>query len=85
MEGHNGDTLIARATPKCRAALHRGLRFLGRFEFVGQSALLADPSRGIKIFDAIDYGSNTQPFDVAKRVILKCFVDESVFLEEVSV
>ena len=84
MEGHNGETLIARATPKCRALLQKGLRFLGRFEFVGQSALLADPSRGIKIFDAIDYGPTRQPFDIGKRVILKCFSDESTFLEEVS-
>ena len=84
MEGHGGQTLIARATPKCRAVLQKGLRFLGRFEFVGQSALLADPSRGMKIFDAIDYGPNESPYDLAKRVILKCFSDESTFLEEVS-
>lgn len=85
MEGHSGQTLIARATPKCRAVLQKGLRFLGRFEFVGQSALLADPSRGIKIFEAIDYGPNESPYDLAKRVILKCFSDEATFEEEVSV
>eukprot|EP00977_Amphora_coffeiformis_P013605 scaffold3600_cov171-Amphora_coffeaeformis.AAC.10 len=82
MEGRRGETLIARATPKCRAALQKGLRFLGRFEFVGQSALLADPSRGIKLFDAIDYGPTKSPFDIGKRVILKCYADEETFLEE---
>lgn len=84
MEGYHGETLIARATPKCRAALQKGLRFLGRFEFIGQSALLADPSRGIKLFDAIDYGPTRSPFDVGKRVVLKCYADEATFLDEVS-
>lgn len=84
MEGNNGETLIARATPKCRASLQEGLRFLGRFEFIGQSALYADPSRGIKIFDAVDYGATEAPYDVAQRVILKCFADAEIFLEEVS-
>ena len=84
MEGHRGETLIARATPKCRAALQKGIRFLGRFEFVGQSALLSDPSRGIKLFDAIDYGPTKSPFDIGRRVILKCYADEKTFLEEVS-
>ena len=85
MEGRSGETLIARATPKCLATLQRALRFLGRFEFVGQSALLADPSRGIKIFEAIDFGSSQQPFDRPKKVILKCFSDEATFVDEVSI
>jgi hypothetical protein len=84
MEGHNGETLISRATPKCRAILQKGLRFLGRFEFVGQSAILADPSRGIKIFEAIDFGPSNDSYELGKRVILKCFADEATFLQEVS-
>lgn len=84
MEGYNRETLISRATPKCRAVLQRGLRFLGRFEFIGQSAILADPSRGIKIFEAVDCGPLDNPFDTGKRVILKCFSDETTFLQEVS-
>lgn len=83
MEGHNGETLIARATPKCCAVLQKGLRFLGRFEFIGQSALYADPSRGIKIFEALDYGPPEDPNELSKRVILKCFADSATYLEEV--
>lgn len=84
MEGLHGETLIGRATPKCRDTLQKGLRFLGRFEFVGQSALLADPSRGIRIFDAVDHGPSKDPFDVERRVILKTYASEATFLEEVS-
>lgn len=85
MESHNGSSVIARATPKCQVILQKGLRFLGRFEFVGQSALLADPSRGIKIFDAIDFGPSQDPYEVSRRVILKCYSDETVFSVEVRI
>ena len=84
MENNNGEPLVGRATPHCQAILQRSLRFLGRYEFVGPSALFADPSRGIKIFEALDFGAD-ESNHLGKNVTLRCYASEDTFLDEVSV
>ena len=83
---NNGDTVMMRATPQSRRALTQALRFVGRFEFIGNSALHADPSIGLKEFDALDFGGQLayQDFEEGRRVLLKCYALEEPFMNEVS-
>ena len=81
----NGGTVISRATPKCRFLLTQALRFVGRFEFVGSSALYTDSSIGLKEFDALDFGGATSNANEGRRVILKCYSLEESFQREVRV
>lgn len=78
-----GNTIIARATPMCRELLKNSLRFLGRFEFLGNGPLSADPDRGLKVFDALDFGGNAT--DEGKRVLLECYATVEGFESRVSV
>jgi hypothetical protein len=78
------DTLLSRATPKCREVLRRSLRFAGRFEFVGSNPIYSDEEIGLKVFDALDYGTPDDPDEDGRRVILKCFANGESFAEEVS-
>jgi hypothetical protein len=83
MKGGSDDTLISRATPKCRHVLQCALRFVGRFEFLGNSKVLSDEARGLRVFDALDYGTKRNPIPDGRRVLLKCFTREDVYLKEV--
>ena len=74
-ERGNEPTILDRATPKCREAMNRALRFLGRFEFVGDGPLFADMQTGFKAFDALDFGGNEE----GKRVLLECYQNEFDF------
>jgi hypothetical protein len=76
-----GESLLARATPKCRNVLQRSLRFLGRFEFV--STLLEEKST-YRLFEAIDFGTKEEPISDGRQVILKCYIEQDLFEHEVS-
>jgi hypothetical protein len=76
----SGETLLARATPKCRSVLQRSLRFLGRFEFVSAQSVDAPAFR---LFDAIDFGTRDIPIFDGKRVMLKCYIEQDAFELEV--
>ena len=78
---HHKDTVLSRATPKCSHVLTQALRFVGRFEFVGNDALHSDPTIGLKEFDALDFGANPEE---SRRVLLKCYSDQEAFLQQVS-
>lgn len=78
-----GNVVIERATPKCRAILSQALRFLGRFEFVGNGPIINDPSIGFKAFDALDFGGGENI--EGTRVLLECYDDEERFEQRVSV
>jgi ankyrin repeat protein len=83
---HSGTPVISLATPGCRHVLTWALRFLGRFEFLGNSPLMSDPSIGLQEFDALDFGervSTKRPNDEGKRVLLKCFSSEEYFISQV--
>jgi len=82
----SGETLLARATPKCRSILQRSLRFVGRFEFVGSADPVESQGDGLdlfRMFDAIDFGTRDEPFPEGKPVVLKCYVSEELYEEEV--
>jgi hypothetical protein len=76
----SGETLLARATPKCRMVLQRSLRFLGRFEFVSAQAV---ETKDFRVFDAIDFGPKAMPLPEGKRVSLKCYMEQELFELEV--
>lgn len=88
MEGRSNEhkgTVISSATPKCRQLLSQGQRFIGRFEFLGESALYSDPSIGLKEFEAYDYGdvSGGANVDDGRKVTLKRYSKKDPFLSEV--
>ena len=67
-------TVLDRATPKCREAMNQALRFLGRFEFLGEGPLFSDMQTGFKAFDALDFGGNEEGKpDVVKTAFLETF------------
>jgi hypothetical protein len=78
----SGHTVIARATPKCREVLSQALRFLGRFEFIGDGPIYSNPKTGFKTFDALDFGG--KDIEEGKRVILECYEDEEEFEQRVT-
>jgi hypothetical protein len=82
---HKG-TVITRATPKCRQVLTHALRFVGRFEFVGNDAVYSDPSIGLKEFHALDFGGSSSDHnqEEGRRVLLKCYSEQEPFLKQVS-
>ena len=88
LKASNGvETVLSRATPKCRLALTQALRFVGRFEFVGDSAVHTNTSIGLKEFDALDFGGEigkAQLTEEGRHVLLKCYTMEESFLREVS-
>jgi hypothetical protein len=75
-------SVLSRATPKCRQVLQHALRFLGRFEIIGDGPLECDESSGVTIFDALDYSETEN--DEGRRVILKCYSTEETFSDAVS-
>jgi hypothetical protein len=83
MPGGSDESLISRATPKCRNVLQRALRFVGRFEFLGNKQSQTDDARGLKVFEALDFGTKSHPIPDGRRVLLKCFAREDVYLKEV--
>jgi hypothetical protein len=78
------DMLLARATPKCKNALTRALRFVGRFEFLDSAAVYSDERAGMKAFNALDFGTHIDPAPDGRKVVLKCFTKEDTFRREVS-
>eukprot|EP00525_Craspedostauros_australis_P009584 CAMPEP_0198134106 /NCGR_PEP_ID=MMETSP1442-20131203/59909_1 /TAXON_ID= /ORGANISM="Craspedostauros australis, Strain CCMP3328" /LENGTH=371 /DNA_ID=CAMNT_0043795245 /DNA_START=109 /DNA_END=1225 /DNA_ORIENTATION=+ len=59
------------------------LRFVGRFEFIGSSAIASDPTSGLKIFDALDFGaSDDDMHNEGKRVLLSCYSQQQPFIEK---
>jgi hypothetical protein len=80
----DGAPVVSRATPKCREVLLRALRFVGRFEFLGNASINSDSKPGVKVFDALDFGTDKVPFADGRRVLLYCFATEDYYLEEAS-
>lgn len=77
MKDSSGSTVIARASPKCREVLNQALRFMGRFELVGNGPIVADAASGRAVFEALDFGEES--YEWGKRVLLECFENEEAF------
>eukprot|EP00980_Cylindrotheca_fusiformis_P008855 scaffold1888_cov120-Cylindrotheca_fusiformis.AAC.25 len=87
MEGgsvQNKGTVISRATPKCREVLSQAIRFMGRFEFVGNAPLYSDPDVGLKAFDGLDFGNGIASTDEGRRVVLNCYSMREPFLQQIA-
>jgi hypothetical protein len=69
--------------PLCRQVLLRSLRFLGRFEFRGESSVFSDTSQALSVFDAVDFGHGVDSIEGGRPVFLHCFSHESAFLSKV--
>ena len=80
----NSGTVISRATPKSKAALRKALRFVGRYEFLGSSPVHSDTTEGLKVFEALDFGTADAPIQDGKPVLLKCFSNEQSYMNEIS-
>jgi hypothetical protein len=80
----NDSSLILRATPKCRAALQSALRFVGRYEFLGDSPVQSNVTLGLKVFDALDFGTRLNPHPDGKNILLTCYSRYDTFRKEVS-
>ncbi|KAL3920284.1 MAG: hypothetical protein SGILL_003339, partial [Bacillariaceae sp.] len=74
----SGNTVIERATPKCHEVLSQSLRFLGRFELIGNGPLSSNPNNGLNTFDALDFGGHDSGKE-GKRVLLECYDEEESF------
>ena len=80
----NGGPVISRATPKCCQLLRKALRFVGRFEFLGNAAIYTDDTLGLKVFEALDFGAEEEPFKEGRRVMLQCYEREDKYRQETS-
>jgi len=83
-----GETLLARATPRCRGVLKRALRFVGRFEFMGSIDSTVSTEDGLvpyRLFNAIDFGTRNAPIPEGTPVVLKCYISEEYYEKEVSI
>jgi hypothetical protein len=83
MKSGSDDSILSRATPKCRKALQRSLRFVGRFEFLGSLTAQSDDTLGLKVFDALDFGTHLNPIAEGRRMLLKCYAREDLYSSEV--
>ena len=75
---------ISLAPAEIKDIMRKSLRFLGRFEFVSSDPLFVDAKIGLTIFDAMDFGSNRMSHQTPNRVLLRCYGDEDIFLDDVS-
>ena len=80
--GRNRDkgTVIIRATPKCKDILQRAIRFMGRFEFLGDFPIYSNPDTTLKAFQALDFGI---AHETGRKVTLKCYQSRNCFLQDV--
>ena len=82
----NAGTVITQATPKSKAALRNALRFVGRYEFTGSSPVHLDADLGLKVFEALDFGTGSDPDPAAngREVLLSCYSEEGPYLQEIA-
>lgn len=90
-EYDKGYTLLSRATPKCREALRRAMRLIGRYEFIGNTSSSSSRTSESKtsstsnkvLFDALDFGDEIHPIPLGKPVLLICYSNYDFFCNEV--
>jgi len=72
-------SVLSRATPKCKQVLQYAQRFMGRFEIIGDGPLECDESDGVTVFEALDYMDSENDDSDGRRVILKCYANDEAF------
>lgn len=78
------EMVLARSTPKCKNALLRALRVIGRYEFVESAPVYSDAKIGVTAFNALDFGNPNNPLPEGRRVLMKCFTNEEHYRRNVS-
>jgi len=76
LKDKQGNSIMTRATPKCKHELRKTLRFHGRYEFLGK---LPSSNNEVKEFDALDFGPENELRDEGRPVIVKYYEDDHVF------
>lgn len=84
VKNKSSETLISRATPRCKRILRESLRFAGRYEFVGSADKTGLP-QNVKAFDALDFGESDEGSDNARQVVLIYYENRRDYLRDVSV
>lgn len=79
----SGETLLQRASPRCKLAMETALRVAGRFEYDENKPLFVDNTRGLRIYDAYDHGDIDDGEAEGKKVSLRLFSNYKAFEEEV--
>ena len=85
VQGPSGGNLLQRATPFCKSILKESLRFAGRFEFDENLVVFEDSSRGLRVFEAVDFGTAEDAYVEGRDVLLKCYDNRQLFEQEVSI
>ena len=81
LKDRQGNSVMSRATPKCKHELRKALRFNGRYEFVGRPVTGPD---GVKVFEALDFGPEDDPKEEGGQVMIKYYGDRDTFTRAVS-
>lgn len=79
----SGETLLQRASPRCKLAMETALRVAGRFEFDESKPLSVDNTRGLRVYEAYDHGDIDDGEAEGKKVSLRLFSNYKAFEEEV--
>ncbi len=83
VKNSSGETLLQRASPKCRLAMQAALRVAGRFEYDETKPIFEDNMRGLRIYEAYDHGDIDDGEADGKKVSLRLFSNYKAFQEEV--
>ena len=75
------ETVVSCASPECGEFLRVSLLYVGRYELLGSETATQSP--GIKMIEALDYGTADTPLEEGRRVTLNCFVREELYTEKV--
>ena len=84
LKDKQGNSIMSRATPKCKLVLRTTLRFDGRYEFVGSAKAAKILGEEVKVFEALDFGSDEEPLEEGRKVTIKYFGNTDAFARAVS-
>ena len=84
LKDKQGNSIMSRATPKCKLVLRKTLRFDGRYEFVGSAKAAKILGEEVKVFEALDFGSDEEPLEEGRKVTIKYFGNTDAFARAVS-
>jgi hypothetical protein len=81
LKSRHGESVMNRATPQIKDVLRKALRFAERYEFIGG----ANPRQhGIKVFEALDFGTDDEPIIEGQKVFLEYHSQEESYERAVS-
>jgi hypothetical protein len=84
MKNKQGKSLMSRATPKCKHELRKSLRFDARYEFIGGAKTERILGEDVKVFDALDFGTDEDLRKEGRRVSIRYYGSKDAFTRAVS-